>query len=219
MSKIVKLILGICCALVLMGCQSGGEENNEVENTPSQEQEEDNNSTSIISSSQYIEGWDEEKRKLDGCSYTFLTPTNISGYQYFRGCNKFIFTPINTSCEVKILYNSLTNFDGINVNLEDINQRIKGYRNSNLHSVFDSDGNVQYNEQFENVTVAGYDALLDKGIAKDSTGDLFNYAIYQLYLGEEKDGICELLVGSEEMDSDSLAEIGEELIATIEPME
>ena len=92
-------------------------------------------------------------------------------------------------------------------------------RDFNLFNAFENDGNVQYNEDYKNVNVAGYEALLDKGIAKDSSGDLFNYAIYQLYLGEEKDGICELLVGSKNVDSDSLAEIGEELIATIQPEE
>ena len=218
MSKLVKLILGICCVFILVGCQSE-KENSEVNNTPSQEQEQnDDTSTSISSNSEYIEEWSKERRKLDGCRYSFLTPTSISGYQYFRGCNKFVFLT-RTNIEVKILFNSLTNFDGEKVNLNDINGRIKGFRDSNLHSIYSNDGNVQYNEQFENVNVSGYEALLDKGIAKDSTGDLFNYAIYQLYLGEEKDGVCELLVGSEEMDSDSLAEIGEELIATIQPEE
>lgn len=216
MNKLVKIILGICCVFILVGCQSK-KENGEVNNTPSQEQNENNNtSTSISSNSEYIEGWSEERRKLDGCNYTFLTPSNASRYQYFRGCNKFVFIPKNRTDEVKILFDSLTNFDGANVSLNDINEKIKVYRDSNLYNIYSNDGNVQYNEQFENVNVAGYEALLDKGIAKDSSGDLFNYAIYQLYLGEEKDGVCELLVGSEEMDSDSLAEIGEELIATIQ---
>lgn len=219
MSKLVKLILGICCVFILVGCQSE-KENGVVNNTPSQEQGENNNtSTSISSNSEYIEGWNNERKKLYGCSYNFLIPNNIKEYQEFNNCNKFVFTPKNSVAEVKILFNSLTNFDGMNVTLNEIENQIKILRDSNLHSVYGNDGNVQYNEQFENVTVAGYDALLDKGIAKDSTGDLFNYAIYQLYLGDEKDGVCELLVGSEEMDSDSLAEIGEELIATIQPEE
>lgn len=219
MSKLVKLILGICCVFILVGCQSE-KENREVSNTPSQEQNENNNtSTSISSNSEYIEGWSEERRKLDGCNYTFLTPSNASRYQYFRGCNKFVFIPKNRTDEVKILFDSLTNFDGANVSLNDINEKIKVYRDSNLYNIYSNDGNVQYNEQFENVNVAGYEALLDKGTAKDNSGDLFNYAIYQLYLGDEKDGVCELLVGSEEMDFDSLAEIGEELIATIQPEE
>ena len=219
MSKLVKLILGICCVFILVGCQSE-KENREVSNTPSQEQNENNNtSTSISSNSEYRERWGEERRKLDGCNYTFLTPSNASRYQYFRGCNKFVFIPKNRTDEVKILFDSLTNFDGANVSLNDINEKIKVYRDSNLYNAFENDGNVQYNEDYKNVNVAGYEALLDKGIAKDSSGDLFNYAIYQLYLGEEKDGICELLVGSKNVDSDSLAEIGEELIATIQPEE
>lgn len=218
MSKIVKFILGICCVFVLIGCQSGGEENNEINNTLSQEQEEDNDSTSITSNSKYIGEWNTEKIKLFGCIYNIMTPINMTEYQEFNNCNKFIFHTKDNR-EVKIMFNSSFNFDGSNATVDLIDNQMRILRDTNLNSIYFNDGNVQYNEQFENVTVAGYDALLDKGIAKDSTGDLFNYAIYQLYLGEEKDGICELLVGSEEMDSDSLAEIGEELIATIEPME
>lgn len=219
MNKLLKIILGICCVFILVGCQSE-KENGEVNNTLSQEQEENNNtSTPISSNSEYIEGWSEEKRKLDGCSYTFLIPINASGYQYFRRCNMFSFSAKKSEKEVKVLFDSLTNLDGKNVSLIDINEQTKVLRNANLYHLYENDGNVQYNEQFENVNVAGYETLLDKGTAKDNSGDLFNYAIYQLYLGEEKDGVCELLVGSEEMDSDSLAEIGEELIATIQPEE
>ena len=53
MSKLVKLILGICCVFILVGCQSE-KENSEVNNTPSQEQEQnDDTSTSISSNSKY----------------------------------------------------------------------------------------------------------------------------------------------------------------------
>lgn len=219
MSKLVKLILGICCVFILVGCQSE-KENREVNNTPSQEQEQnDDTSTPLSSDSKYIEGWNDQRELLDGCGYTFLTPSNMTGYQYFSNCNTFNFDLKNNHLEVRVLFNSVTNFDGPNVELEDINNETRDLRDFNLFNAFENDGNVQYNEDYKNVNVAGYEALLDKGIAKDSSGDLFNYAIYQLYLGEEKDGICELLVGSKNVDSDSLAEIGEELIATIQPEE
>ncbi|HIT11655.1 MAG TPA: hypothetical protein IAB58_02565 [Candidatus Pelethosoma merdigallinarum] len=217
MKKLIKVMIVMSCVFLTFGCTNSKEESQPNNTNTNQGGSEESQVTPA--NSKYIEGWGDEKRKLDGCSYTFLTPNDISGYQYFRGCNKFTFTLKNSTEEVKVLFNSLTNFDGKDVALTDINERLQGFRTSNLHSIFDSDGNVQYNEKFENVTVAGYEALLDKGAAQDSTGFLFNYAIYQLYLGEEKDGVVELLVGSETLDSNSLAEIGEELIATIQPLE
>lgn len=217
MKNLLKIMIVMSCVFLTFGCTNSKEENQTNNTNTNQE----NNSGSEVTptDSKYVEGWGDERRKLDGCSYTFLMPNNASRYQYFRGCNKFIFTPKNSTDEVKILFDSLTNFDGADVKLEDINQNIKIYRDSNLYNIFSNDGNVQYNNQFENVTVAGHEALLDKGTAQDNSGFLFNYAIYQLYLGEEKDGVVELLVGSETLDSNSLAEIGEELIATIQPEE
>lgn len=219
MSKLVKLILGICCVFILLGCQSE-KENSEVNNTPSQEQEQnDDISTSISSNSKYIEGWNSQKERLDGCSFTFLTPSNMLDYQQYSSCNHFRFVLKENQLEVRVLFNSVTNFDGPNVELEDINNETRDLRDFNLSSIFSNDGSVQYNDDYKNVSVAGYEALLDKGTATDGSGEIFNYAIYQLYLGEEKEGICELLVGSTNVDSDSLAEIGEELIATIQPEE
>lgn len=219
MKKLILSLTSLSFVFMLSGCLSNKENKQETVNNATVSSQDKTDNSSYQTTSKYIEDWSEERRKLDGCNYTFLTPSNASRYQYFRGCNKFIFIPKNETDEVKILFDSLTNFDGIDVSLDDINEKIKVYRDSNLYNIYSNDGNVQYNEQFENVNVAGYKALLDKGIAKDDSGVLFNYAIYQLYLGEEKDGVCELLVGSEEMDSDSLAEIGEELIATIQAEE
>ena len=117
MSKLVKLILGICCVFILVGCQSE-KENREVNNTPSQEQEQnDDTSTPLSSDSKYIEGWNDQRELLDGCGYTFLTTSNMTGYQYFSNCNTFNFDLKNNHLEVRVLFNSVTNFDGPNVYL------------------------------------------------------------------------------------------------------
>lgn len=217
MKKLIKVMIVMSCVFLTFGCTNFKEESQP--NDTNTNQESNSGSEVTPTDSKYVEGWGDERRKLDGCSYTFLTPNNASGYQYFRRSNQFTFSPKNSTDEVKVLFDSLTNLDGENVNLNDINEQTKVLRNANLYHLYENDGNVQYNEKFENVTVAGHEALLDKGAAQDSSGFLFNYAIYQLYLGEEKDGVVELLVGSETLDSNSLAEIGEELIATIQPEE
>ena len=81
MSKLVKLILGICCVFILVGCQSE-KENREVNNTPSQEQEQnDDTSTPLSSDSKYIEGWNDQRELLDGCGYTSVSYTHLDVYK------------------------------------------------------------------------------------------------------------------------------------------
>lgn len=217
MGKIYKLFLAISCIFMMVGCQTQ-KENNEIINTYSQEQEQnDDNPIPVSSDSKYIEGWNSQRERLDGCSFTFLTPSNMLDYQQYSSCNHFRFVLKENQLEVRVLFNSVTNFNGPTVELKDINNETRDLRDFNLSSIFSNDGSVQYNDDYKNVNVAGYEALLDKGTAKDGSGEIFNYAVYQLYLGEEKDAMCELLVGATNVDADSLAEIGEELIATIQP--
>ncbi len=215
MKNLLKIMIVMSCVFLTFGCTNSKEESQPNNTNANQGGSEESQVTPA--NSKYIEGWNEQV-KLFGCSYNVLIPSNSKNYQDFNGSNKYNFVT-KENAEVKVLFSSMTNFDGSDVNLEMIDSQVRIFRDSNLHSIFSNDGNVQYNEKFENVTVAGHEALLDKGAAQDSSGFLFNYAIYQLYLGEEKDGVVELLVGSETLDSNSLAEIGEELIATIQPEE
>lgn len=217
MKKLIKVMIVMSCVFLTFGCTNSKEESQPNNTNTSQGGSEESQVTPA--NSKYIEGWNEQRELLDGCGYTFLVPSNATGYQYFSNCNTFDFDTKNSQLEVRVLFNSVTNFDNPNADLKNINSQTRGLRDFNLSNIFSNDGNVQYNDNFVQVNAAGHEALLDKGIAKDSSGDLFNYAIYQLYFGEEKDGVVELLVGSKNVESDELAEIGEELIATIQPEE
>ncbi len=216
MKNLLKIMIVMSCVFLTFGCTNSKEESQPNDTNTNQGGSEESQVTPA--NSKYIEGWNEQKETLDGCNYyTFLTPSNMLDYQQYSSCNKFRFTLKDSGLEVRILFNSVTNFDGSGVELSNIQSETKGLRDFNLSGIFSNDGSVQYNEKFEHVTVAGHEALLAKGTAQDGGGYLFDYAIYQLYLGEEKDGIVELLVGSTSVEPDELAEIGEELIATIQP--
>lgn len=65
-------------------------------------------------------------------------------------------------------------------------------------------------------TVGNRKALLDKGIATDSGGEVCKYAVYHLFLDDENKIPCEFFVGSNEIEPDELAKIAEEMIGTIE---
>lgn len=217
MKKIFKLLICLGCLLTVTGCSNN--DNKEVsgnQNNKSEEIKADDKKDNNKVSSKYFEGYKEEY-ELNVTYYKIKLPVNYKSTNNSMRSDSIKMTTKDGK-ELGALITTTEVYEELNPNftINNIREEFKTDRSSNLSLIIFSGENTVYNDQPVETTVGNKKALLDKGVAMDSGGEVCKYAVYHLFLDDENKIPCEFFVGSMEIEPDELAKIAEEMIGMIE---
>ncbi|WP_027089402.1 hypothetical protein [Thomasclavelia saccharogumia] len=213
MRKLFKLLICLGCILTITGCNSDDKEDKDNQNNETEEVE--NNQDDKITS-KYFEGYEKEY-ELNVMYYKIKLPINYKSTNNSQRSDS-IKMITKDGKELGALITTTEIYEELNPNftINNIREEFKSDRNSKLRLIYPSEAETVYNDQPVETTVGNRKALLDKGIATDSGGEVCKYAVYHLFLDDENKIPCEFFVGSNEIEPDELAKIAEEMIGTIE---
>lgn len=215
MKKRFKLLICLSCLLMLTAC---GSDDKEVVDNKNNETEEikDTDKKDSTKISKYFKGYEDEY-ELKATQYKIKLPID---YESTNSSIGSVSVKMNTKNgkELGALITTTEISETLNPNfkINDIREELKNSRSSNLRLIYSAEKATVYNDQFEETAVGDKKALLDKGVATDSGGEVCKYAVYHLFLDDENKIPCEFFVGSTEIEPDELAKIAEEMIKTIE---
>lgn len=213
MKKIFKLLICLGCILTITGCNSDDKEDKDNQNNKTEEVE---NNQDDKTTSKYFEGYEKEY-KLSVNYYKIKLPVNYKSTNNSQRSDS-IKMVTKDGKELGALISTSENYkiSEADFSINDIREKFKNDRSSKLRLIYPSEAETVYNDQPVETTVGNRKALLDKGIATDSGGEVCKYAVYHLFLDDENKIPCEFFVGSNEIEPDELAKIAEEMIGTIE---
>ncbi len=216
MKKRFKLLICLSCLLMFTACSSDDKETVDNKNNETEEIKDTDKKDSTKISSKYFKGYEEEY-VLRASRYKMKLPIDYENTNSsIRSNSVKMITKDGEKLGTLITITKINEELNPNFMITDIREDLKNDRSSNLRLIYPNGGDVVYNDQFEETTVGDKKALLDKGVAVDSGGEVCKYAVYHLFLDDENKIPCEFFVGSTEIEPDELAKIAEEMIGMIE---
>lgn len=103
-----------------------------------------------------------------------------------------------------------------NFSLTEIREKFKNTRDNKMEFVIENGRGAQYQDNYKETTLNGDVALLDKGSATYNGKEVFQYAVFSMFLDKNHDAIAEvLLVSNDGVLADELEETARELISTL----
>jgi len=118
--------------------------------------------------------------------------------------------------EIGALIISLPLDDNKEYSLKGVRKEFKSLRDNNMEFVIENGRGVQYQDNYKETTLNGDVALLDKGSATYNGKEVFQYAVFSMFLDKNHDAIAEvLLVSNDGVLADELEETARELISTL----